>query len=37
MMECISNRSKARVSAAERTPEEIAQVMELAERNPRGE
>lgn len=37
MMECISNRSKARTSAAERTPEEIAQVMELAERNPRGE
>jgi hypothetical protein len=37
MMECISNRCKARASAAERTPEEIAQVMELAERNPRGE
>ena len=37
MMERINNRCKARASAAERTPEEIAQVMELAARNPRGE
>jgi hypothetical protein len=37
MMERIRNRCKGRESAPERTPEEIAQVLELADRNPRGQ
>ncbi|XP_014551474.1 hypothetical protein COCVIDRAFT_112878 [Bipolaris victoriae FI3] len=37
MMKRISDRRKAQASAAERMPEEIAQVIELAQRNPRGD
>jgi hypothetical protein len=37
MIERVRNRFKARASAPERTPEEIAQVIALAERNPRGQ
>jgi hypothetical protein len=37
MMERIRSRHEARAPAAERTPEEVAQVTALAARNPRGE